>query len=254
MFSLNKNDDITFNFEPKLTIPKVDLNSTYHEWLKQGFVNVSSREKEETSSDDTAKEKEEWIWVEGYKGTNSDMTCRDFKYELNKQYDMPEDKPVIECNSGFHLCLKLEHVFSHYDIGNRRRFFKVRALVRKKDLLEYDTLSQNAYANTGFFNYTPFRTYKLAAKSIELLRELTVDEIFEATTFKDWSREDKIMALNLGISTVKHQHEVIKIHELGYSMPFAEYIVEKGKVKVATAVASQPDLSMDMKCLIIFKS
>lgn len=256
MFGLNKNDDITFNFEPKLTTPAIDIHSNYSDWLKQGFVNIAStKKKEETSNDDTEKEKEEWIWVEGYKGTNADMTCRDFKYELNKQYDMPEDKPVLECSSGFHLCMKLEHVFNHYDIGDYRRFFKVRALVRKKDVANYDMNIDDtiSFVNSKFM-LAPVKQHKLVAKSIELLRELTVDEIFEATKFKDWSREDKTLALQIGIDGVKNKQTVIKLHNLGYSMPFAEYIVEKNKVKVATAVASQSDLSMDMKCLIIFHS
>lgn len=51
---------------------------------------------------------EEWIWVVGYKGTYADMTAKnDFKYELGKQYDMPEDSKIEACESGFHLCMNV---------------------------------------------------------------------------------------------------------------------------------------------------
>ena len=40
---------------------------------------------------------DEWIWVDGYKGTDEDMKCHDFQYELNKQFDMPEDVKIKSC-------------------------------------------------------------------------------------------------------------------------------------------------------------
>jgi hypothetical protein len=82
-----------------------------------------------------SKEKEdEWIWVEGYKGTKKDMTARfnDFQYELNKRYEIDEEPE--ECKKGFHFCLELFDVFEYYPIGKNHRFFKVQALVRKSDL------------------------------------------------------------------------------------------------------------------------
>ena len=49
--------------------------------------------------------KEEWIWVEGYKGTDADMRCRGYQYEFDKQFDIPENEEVEMCKKGFHLCL-----------------------------------------------------------------------------------------------------------------------------------------------------
>ena len=46
---------------------------------------------------------EEWIWVTGYKGTDKDMKCRDYQYELGKQHDMPEGTDITMCYSGFHF-------------------------------------------------------------------------------------------------------------------------------------------------------
>lgn len=96
----------------------------------------------ENNSDETATEiekteSEEWIWVDGYKGTKSDMTCNGYQYELGKRYVMPPDEDIVECASGFHLCLILNDVFDYYSIHNNNRFFKVKALVRKSDYEEY---------------------------------------------------------------------------------------------------------------------
>lgn len=71
----------------------------------------------------TPEPKEEWIWVESYKGTDKDMKCRDYQYELGVQYDMPEGQTIKECESGFHLCLSLKDVYGYYDISDGHRFF-----------------------------------------------------------------------------------------------------------------------------------
>lgn len=39
--------------------------------------------------------------IKGYKGFNPDLTCRDFQYEVGKEYET--DKAVV-CNAGFHFC------------------------------------------------------------------------------------------------------------------------------------------------------
>ena len=69
------------------------------------------------------KEEKEWIWVEGYKGTDKDMKCRDFQFEIGKEYSVLKDEEPVMCEKGFHLCLKLSDVFTYYDICNNNRFF-----------------------------------------------------------------------------------------------------------------------------------
>ena len=55
------------------------------------------------------KEAEEWVWIEGYKGTYRDMTCaNDYQFELGKRFDMDcEGDEIKQCEKGFHLCLTL---------------------------------------------------------------------------------------------------------------------------------------------------
>lgn len=47
-----------------------------------------------------------------YKAVRGDMTCRDFQYEEGKTYEI-EGEPKM-CKRGFHACLNLLDVFSHY--------------------------------------------------------------------------------------------------------------------------------------------
>ena len=47
-----------------------------------------------------------------YKGFNKDMTCRDFKYEEGKEYEIKED--VKCCENGFHACEYPLDCFSYY--------------------------------------------------------------------------------------------------------------------------------------------
>ena len=186
---------------------------------------------------------EEWIWVDGYKATKRDMTCYGYQYELGKQHDMPENKPIIECASGFHMCLKLDDVFRYYSIAQGNRFFKVRALVRKDDAESYGNMR----------SYGPARN-KLVAKSIVFVSELTNDEIFKGTEAENWSADDKADARIIGIQSVKDRANVATLVSLGYSEAFAKYIIDEDEYNAAYAAGTQTDLSMDMKVAYIMRN
>lgn len=104
------------------------------------------------------KEKKIWhdgkecVWVEGYKGTEPDMTCRDYQYILNQEHFY--ERAVNVCTSGFHFCTQLRDVFKYYELDGKNRFFKVKALIYKEDL------------NSHYSD-------KLSAKKIILTEELT---------------------------------------------------------------------------------
>lgn len=195
------------------------------------------------TSETTFEPEEEWIWVEGYKGTDKDMKCRDFQYELGMQYDMPEDQEIQKCASGFHLCLYLRDVFNYYNVGCGNRFFKVKALVRKIDKESY--LSSNYF----FGNYSN----KLAAKSIIFISELTCDEILQYfDSVKNLPENYKKLAIDVSINHAIGQYKINTLIEDGYSEPFAVYINKIDKFEKAHALGSQNDLSMDIKVLSIF--
>ena len=191
---------------------------------------------------------EEWVWVTGYKGMDQNMQCcNNFQYEIGKRYDMPEDAEVAACSSGFHMCLNMDDVFGYVSLGSGNRFFEVRALVRKGDKEKYGT---HMVVKNGQIYYDN-RIDKLVAKSIEIVRELTIDEILENTEAKDWSSEYKQMTITIGVDGVKSIMRRDELVGYGYSTPFAQWLVDNKKYEVAKAVGSQTDLSMDMKCLMI---
>ena len=61
--------------------------------------------------------------MKGYKGTDKDMKCRGYQYELGKTYKHKGDVEI--CMSGFHFCRNLSDVFYFYDNNNGNRFFEV---------------------------------------------------------------------------------------------------------------------------------
>lgn len=72
------------------------------------------------------------IWVDGYKGTDKDMCCRGYQYELNKEF-VCEGK-ASKCNNGFHFCTYLGQVIDNwYRFDGNNRYFKVKALIPLED-------------------------------------------------------------------------------------------------------------------------
>ena len=209
------------------------------------ITEVISAIESEPMSKPVSEPEEEWIWVEGYKGTDKDMCCRGYQYELGKQYDMPEDEEIKACESGFHLCLSLNDVLRYYYVGSGHRFFKVKALVRKSDERKYGSYYlSDIYYGSG--------VDKLAAKSIIFLSELTTDEILKGTDAENLPEEYKQLAIDIDI---KHAVGCYQQHTLmkdGYSETFASYIVNANKFDIAHAFGSQKDLSIDMKVWGIF--
>lgn len=193
---------------------------------------------------DTPEEK--WVWVTGYKGTDKDMKCmNDFQYEIGRTYDMPAGEEIQACHSGFHMCLKLEDVFDYQKIEAGNRFFEVRALVRERDRNNYGTI-------VGFWS----KCNKLAAKSIEIVRELSADEILaHIPEAAEWTDETKKLALEKGINTAKAEGKVCKLVSIGYSPELAKYIckqIDNSGYDLACALDTQPGLSWDTKILAIF--
>ena len=96
----------------------------------------------------------DWIWVDAFKGTDANMTCKGKRYAMNVT-DTYGDKVVLG-SKGYHVCTNLQHCFNTYDYDFRNRFFKVKALVNAK---EYQYRNPN---NTT-----------LVAKAIKFVEEIT---------------------------------------------------------------------------------
>lgn len=138
-------------------------------------LDEKERKKRELQKIIELQEQEEWVYVEGIKGMTKDMKGYDnFQFEVGKTYI--KDGLIEICKNGFHLSLNLEDVLHHYGICKGNRFFKVRALVRKKDLDEYGTITE---VDNFLYGKQKIIKNKLVSKEIEILEELSDEELFE---------------------------------------------------------------------------
>lgn len=237
---------------PVLTKEELDsITKSFHDAMSRscyqsiGLAGTATSGKKE---EEIPKLQDKWIWVEGYKGTNKDMQGHgNYQFEVGKRYDMPTDVDINECSAGFHLSLNMKDVFKYYNIGSGTRFFKVKALVRERDLNRYGK------CDTDFGRYFGKYVDKLVFQSIEFIRELTPEEVFQDTEWAHWSEDYKKQAMEFNTRKVENLVKADELVELGYSRPFATYIVQKGRYETAKAVGSQSELSMDMKALMIME-
>ena len=237
---------------------KETLNKIYGKSAATNAVIKDDITQEDITNTIKTVEKDEYIWVKGFKGTDKDMRCKDdYQYELGKQFDLDEDVEPVVCSKGFHFCKKLENVFKHYKIGDGNRFFEVEALVKKSGWVnEIKKNSTRSYYDPYNYLLDFISDDKYAAKSIRFVRELTVDEVFEAVSNKEvrgWADEQKKRAMETSIDTVRREIRTFDLCAAGYSPAFSKYIsIDEGRYKTAMAMASLPDVSMDVKVMAIF--
>ena len=109
------------------------------------------------------------IEVIAYKGMNSNMSCRDFHYELGKTYKT--DK-VKFGNCGFHACLNPRDVLEYYSQNENSRYFKVKLSGEITKCGIWDT--------------------NVAATEITILEEINIDEIIETA---EWWKNNNVLDL-----------------------------------------------------------
>ena len=110
------------------------------------------------------------IEVIAYKGMKSNMTCRNFQYEIGEIYKT--DK-VERYNCGFHACLNPLDVLDYYQ-DEDSRYFKVKL--------------------SGEITKCGFEDTNVAATEITILEEITdnFNELIETT---EWWKNDNILDL-----------------------------------------------------------
>ena len=70
-----------------------------------------------TKNDRNMENENEKTTVIGYKGFDKDWKCRDFQYEVGKEYETEE---ATLCKKGFHFCENPHDVFTYYTPGESR--------------------------------------------------------------------------------------------------------------------------------------
>lgn len=57
--------------------------------------------------------------VKGYKATNSDLTCRTYKFTPGQWHKLNNDRPLALCSNGFHFCRLLPDVGEYYSFASK---------------------------------------------------------------------------------------------------------------------------------------
>ena len=109
------------------------------------------------------------IEVIAYKGMNSDMSCRDFYYEIGKTYKI--DKVKL-CEIGFHACLNPIDVLDYYPQSIKSRYFKVKL--------------------SGEITKCDMGDTNVAATEITILEEINIKELRNIT---EWWKNDNVLEL-----------------------------------------------------------
>ena len=91
--------------------------------------------------------------ITAYKAFNSNFSCRDFQYEVGKEYHINGD--VEMCENGFHACIDLMDVFDYYSMSNSR------------------------FAIVKMWGDILFGFDKMCASDIEIVEELSLKDIVE---------------------------------------------------------------------------
>ena len=92
-----------------------------------------------------------------YKGFDKDLRCKGFQYEIGKTYEEPEAEL---CKCGFHACKYPLDVFRYYAPSSSRYC-----------VVELEDVSESTDANET----------KCCAKKITILREITVNDMIQAS-------------------------------------------------------------------------
>ena len=105
--------------------------------------------------------------MKGYKVFNSDWTCRNYKYEVGKTYEM-EEHPIC-CNNGFHFCTNLSDCFNYYSFNTNNKVAEIEAL-GEIDKSDDDT--------------------KHCTNKIKIVREIAWEEVLTLCNSGDWNSGD----------------------------------------------------------------
>ena len=92
--------------------------------------------------------------IKGYKAFNKDLTCREFQYEIGKEF---EYKGKIElCRSGFHFCKRIVDIQNYYNLKDE-----------STRLCEIEAVGQVIEGND-----------KCVTDKIKIIREISKDEMY----------------------------------------------------------------------------
>ena len=122
--------------------------------------------------------------MKAYKGFDKDLKCRDFPYEIGKEY---EEKEAKACEKGFHACTNPLNVLQYYPPCYENRYCEV----------EQD----GEFSENGDDS-------KVASTKIKISNEISLEELIQAAI--DKSSESENYSVNTGDHTVRKMQRIVQ--------------------------------------------
>lgn len=200
--------------------------------------------------DNTKFTTDEWVWVNGVKGTDCNMKgLENFQFEIGKAYIHNEEVELGE--NCFYFSKDIKDASTYCSV--LERFFKVKGLVRKKDLDLYGSFDKDMYR----------RVKKLNAKEIVFIEEFSEEEYLGLAqiyypiieTF-----EDIKVIREIGIDDFRRRRALEEFLEAGFTEVFSNILLDEFTSdshfylipKLAKALTAE-NVSTDMKVYLIMK-
>jgi hypothetical protein len=114
--------------------------------------------------------------LKSYKGFNKDLKCRDFQYEVGKEYET--DRAIV-CEKGFHACTDPLAVWDYYSPCDNNRFCEV----EQGGEIEKDERTSKV-SSTKIKIKAEIGIAGLVKAHIDILKENTINKI------KEWVGKD----------------------------------------------------------------
>lgn len=189
------------------------------------------------------------IWVDGFKGTDKNMKCRDFQYELGKEFTY--DGKLDLCSSGFHACSDLNNVFDYYKLDGENRFFRIKAFVPE---------NYNENFNKTIWNGSNLYTMdtKFVASKIKFISECTYDDFKNYISWKYPMIENEEECKHLKNYGIFSMNKFIKkMINFGYSESFAMIISNESNdyryILNYVQAFEDEDISKDLRIYMLIK-
>ena len=121
------------------------------------------------------------VEIIAYKGFSTDMTCRDFQYEMGKTF--AHDGEVKHCKSGFHACENPLDTFNYYAPGTSKF-----AIVKMTGSVSRETDGDSKIASASITIDAELTIPVIVSKAIELVTALCKpDAVQHATGYRSAS-------------------------------------------------------------------
>ena len=154
-------------------------------------------------------EKNYYSQLKSYKGFNKDLKCRDFQYEVGKEYET--DRAIV-CEEGFHACTDPLAVWDYYSPCNNCRFCEV----EQGGEIEKDE-STSKVSSTKIKIKAEIGIAGLVKAHIDILKESTINKIKEWVGKKDIDKNYAKIGSSGDYAQIGSSGDYAQIGSSGYS-------------------------------------